>query len=415
MREAGTIEVPASPLSGKKILLGITGGIAAYKAAYLVRILKGEGVDVWVCMTKAGRKFITPLTMETLSEREVLLETFPEDRTVGTRHITIAEWADAFVIAPATANILAKMRAGIADDMLTTLLISTEAPIFAAPAMNTRMYNHPATQENMQALRARSVHFIDPGVGDLACRTVGVGRMAEPDEIVATLRRFFRRSTDLNNRKVLVTAGPTREPLDPVRFLSNRSSGRMGYRIAEAAHARGAQVVLVSGPTALPDPAGVEVIRVETAAEMQTAVESHFDNADAVIMAAAVADFRPVHPSDQKIKKSDVGGAIDIEPTPDILSSLGKSKKDQVLVGFSLETGNLTEEATRKLREKNLDLIVANDPTVPGAGFDVDTNVAVLIDRDEQATHTGLVTKSRLAETIIDRILPLLRSAKGGT
>ena len=403
-----------SPLSGKKILLGITGGIAAYKAAYLTRILKGEGVDVWVCMTRSGARFITPLTMETLSEREVLLETFPEDRVVGTRHITIAEWADAVVIAPATANVLAKMRAGIADDLLTTLLISTAAPIFVAPAMNTRMYDHPATQENMKVLRDRGVKFIDPGVGDLACRTVGVGRMAEPDDIVATLRRFFRRAADLMGRKIVVTAGPTREPLDPVRFLSNRSSGRMGYRVAEAARDRGANAVLISGPTALPDPAGVEVIRVETAAEMKSAVEQHFADADAVVMAAAVADCRPAHPANQKIKKTALGQSIDIEPTADILEDLGKRKSHQVLVGFSLETGKLVEEASRKLREKNLDVMVANDPTTPGAGFDVDTNVAVLIDRDGKATETGLIAKRQLAEMILDRILPLLRSAKAG-
>lgn len=399
-----------SPLCGKKILFGITGGIAAYKSAHLARIFKGEGAEVWVCMTCAGTKFITPLTMETLTEREVLHELFPEKRMVGTRHITIAEWADVLVIAPATANILAKMRAGIADDLLTTLLLSTTAPIFVAPAMNTRMYDHPATRENMEILRARGVHFIDPGVGDLACGTVGVGRMAEPDEIAAVLRGFFQRASDLQGRKIVVTAGPTHEPLDPVRYLGNRSSGKMGYRIAEGAAARGGTVVLISGPSSLPDPPGVEIARVETAAQMKLAVDERFDEADAVIMAAAVADFRPTNPAEQKIKKRKATAAIKVEPTADILLGLGQRKKHQVLVGFSVETENLTEEAGRKLQEKNLDLVVANNPNLPGAGFGTDTNIALLIDREGKPTPTGKITKRALAELILDRIVLLLRS-----
>ncbi len=397
-----------SPLDGKNILLGITGGIAAYKSAYLTRIFKRDGADVWVCMTRAGAKFITPLTMETLSQREVLLEIFPEKRMVGTRHITIAEWADVFVIAPATANILAKMSGGIADDLLTTLLVATEAPVFVAPAMNTRMYDHPATQENMAKLQSRGVHFIEPGVGELACETIGKGRMAEPEDIAAVLRGYFARSTDLRGRKILVTAGPTHEPLDPVRYLGNRSSGKMGYSLAQAAAARGADVILVSGPTSLPDPAGIEVVRVETAAQMHTVVSERFAGVDVVIMAAAVADFRPVSPAEQKIKKSSLAPTIELESTGDILLDLGRNKKHQVLVGFSLETQNLTKEATRKMKDKHLDLVVANNPLLPGAGFGGETNIATIIDAEGTKTETGKITKRALADIICDRIVPLL-------
>jgi len=400
-----------SPLSGKKILLGITGGIAAYKAAYLTRIFKREGADVWVCLTPNGAKFITPLTMETLSQREVLQELFPEDRMVGTRHITIAEWADAFVIAPATANILAKIRCGIADDLLSTLLIATKAPVFIAPAMNTRMYENPATQENMAVLRSRGVHFIEPGIGELACATVGAGRMAEPDEIASVLRSFFARLFDLQGRKILVTAGPTHEPLDPVRYLGNRSSGKMGYRLAEAARARGAEVILVSGPTSLPDPYGVEIIRVETAAQMNAAVAERFAEVDAVIMAAAVADFRPARVARQKIKKSQGAPTITLEPTADILANLGRRKKRHILVGFSLETDNSAKEAKRKLKDKKLDLVIANNPLLAGAEFGSETNIAAIIDPSGTVTGTGKITKRALADLICDRIVARLSSA----
>ncbi len=404
-----------SSLAQKNILLGISGGIAAYKAAYLTRIFKVEGADVWVCMTEAGTKFITPLTMETLSEREVLLRTFPENRTVGTRHITVAEWADAVVIAPATADILARMAGGIADDLLTTLLISTVAPVFVAPAMNTRMYNHPATRENMAILRDRGVRFIDPGVGDLACNTIGVGRMAEPRQIASVLQQYFSTAGQLKSRKIIVTAGPTQEPIDPVRYLGNRSSGKMGYRLAQAAADRGAAVVLISGPSAEPEPAGVEIVRVKTAAEMKAAVDEQFDGADAVVMAAAVADYRPTKPADRKIKKKTTTLQIDLEPTDDILRGLGSRKKSQVLVGFALETEKVVEQAQRKLKEKNLDLIVANDPGLPGAGFGSETNIATIIDREGQTEETGKLSKRALAEMIIDRIVALLPPRQGSS
>jgi phosphopantothenoylcysteine decarboxylase/phosphopantothenate--cysteine ligase len=400
-----------SPLSGKRVLLGITGGIAAYKSAYLTRILKREGADVWVCMTRAGARFITPLTMETLSQREVLQELFPEKRMVSTRHITIAEWADVFVIAPATANILAKIRAGMADDLLTTLIAATEVPVFVAPTMNSRMYHNAATQENMAVLRARGVHFIEPGTGDLACDTVGVGRMAEPDEIAAVLRNFFAGVSDLRGRKVLVTAGPTHEPLDPVRYIGNRSSGKMGYNLAEAATARGAEVTIIAGPCTLPDPGGAKIIRVETAAQMNAAVGERFAETDVVIMAAAVADFRPAKPADQKIKKSSAARTIELKPTADILLGLGKRKTHQILVGFALETEGLTEKAGWKLKDKNLDLVVANNPLLPGAGFGGDTNIATLIDRAGKIIETGKITKRALAEMICDHIVSMLPPA----
>lgn len=400
-----------SVLHGRKILLGITGGIAAYKAAYLTRILKREGADVWVCLTRSGAKFITPLTMETLSQREVLQELFPENRMVGTRHITIAEWADTFVIAPATANILAKMRAGIADDLLTTLLIATKAPVFVAPAMNTRMYEHPATQENLTILRSRGVRFIEPGTGELACETVGKGRMAEPEDIAEALRGFFARSGDLQGRTILVTAGPTHEPLDPVRYLGNRSSGKMGYCIAEAVAARGAEVILISGPTALPDPMGMEVVRIETAAQMNKAVGERFAEVDAVIMAAAVADFRPVKVAGQKIKKSSGVPILKLGATDDILSGLAERKKRQVLVGFSLETTDPGKEAKRKLKDKKLDLIIANNPLVPGAEFGGETNIATIIDTSGEMIETGKITKRALADMICDRIVSLMPGA----
>ncbi len=413
MSVAGNQEQSAetSVLNGRKILLGITGGIAAYKAAYLTRVLKRDGADVWVCLTNSGAKFITPLTMETLSQREVLQELFPENRMVGTRHITIAEWADTFVIAPATANILAKMRSGIADDLLTTLLLATAAPVFVAPAMNTRMYEHAATQENIAVLRSRGVRFIEPGTGKLACETVGKGRMAEPEEIAAVLRGFFARAGDLRGRKILVTAGPTHEPLDPVRYLGNRSSGKMGYRLAEAAAARGAAVILISGPTALLDPVGVEVIRIETAAQMDQAVGERFAGVDAVIMAAAVADFHPIKVAGQKIKKSSGVPILKLGPTADILSGLAQRKNRQVLVGFSLETTDPGKEARRKLKDKKLDLIIANNPLVSGAEFGSETNIATIINADGETIETGKITKRALADMICDRLAALLPRA----
>ena len=398
------------PLDGRHILLGISGGIAAYKSAFLCRRLKDAGADVWVSMTRNGAKFITPLTMETVSEREVLIEMFPADRYVGTRHIDIAKWADLALIAPATANLVGRYANGLADDLLTTLLISTTAPVMIAPAMNTEMWFNAAVQENLQRLRNRGVLFVEPGVGELACHTVGVGRMAEPEEILQAVIEFFnaQRSRDLLDLNILVTAGPTQEPLDPVRVITNRSSGKMGYAVAQAAAARGAKVTLISGPTALPRPAVSEFVPVQTAAEMHQAALARFDRADVTIGVAAVADWRPVHARESKMNKNAGAPKIDWEPTPDILADLGRCKRDnQILVGFSLETDSRRLESSAKLEMKNLDLLVANNPTQPGSEFGGDTNEAILTTRDGGTEHTSIVSKLDLAHLILDRVVAL--------
>lgn len=399
-----------SPLSGRHILLGITGGIAAYKSAFLCRRLKDAGADVWVSMTPNGAKFITPLTMETVSGRDVLIDMFPADRFVGTRHIDVAQWADLALIAPATANLIGRYANGLADDLLTTLLISTTAPVMLAPAMNTEMWFNAAVQENLQKLRNRGVLFVEPGTGELACHTVGVGRMAEPDEILRSVVEHFNaaRSRDLLGLNILVTAGPTQEPLDPVRVITNRSSGKMGYAVAQAAAARGAKVTLISGPTALPRPGVSEFVPVQTADEMHNAARERFERADIVIGVAAVADWRPVHPADTKLSKDAGSPKIEWEPTPDILADLGSRKREgQVIVGFSLETEPGRLKSSAKLEKKNLDLLVANNPTKSGSEFGGDTNEAILISREGASIPTGIVSKLDLAHQILDRVVAL--------
>lgn len=402
------------PLEGRHILLGISGGIAAYKSAYLCRRLKDGGADVWVSMTPNGAKFITPLTMETVSERDVLIEMFPVDRYVGTRHIDIAKWAELALIAPATANLIGRYANGLADDLLTTLLISTTAPVMLAPAMNTEMWFNAAVQENLQKLRNRGVLFVEPGVGELACHTVGIGRMAEPEEILEAVIAFFNaaRSRDLLGVNVLVTAGPTQEPLDPVRVITNRSSGKMGYAVAQAAASRGAKVTLVSGPTALPRPAVSEFVAVQTAAEMHQAALARFDRADITIGVAAVADWRPLRPADSKLSKDAGAPIVEWVPTPDILADLGKRKRDkQILVGFSLETDSERLSSPAKLEKKNLDLLVANNPTQSGSEFGGDTNEARLIFPDGRSEQLGLISKHDLAHRILDRVVEIRPSA----
>ena len=397
------------PLEGRHILLGISGGIAAYKSAFLCRRLKEAGADVWVSMTPNGARFITPLTMETLSERDVLIEMFPAERFVGTRHIDIAKWADLFLIAPATANLIGRYANGLADDLLTTLLISTTSPVMMAPAMNTEMWFNAAVQENLQKLRDRGVLFIEPGVGELACHTVGVGRMAEPDEILTAVVAHFnaQRTRDLLGLTVLVTAGPTQEPLDPVRVLTNHSSGKMGYAVAQAAAARGAKVILVSGPTALPKPPVSSFIPIQTAEQMRDAAVKHFDSCDIAIGVAAVSDWRAADPSAQKLSKDAGAPRLELEATPDILAELGRRKKDQILVGFSLETDPQRLASRDKLEKKNLDLLVANNPTQPGSEFGGDTNDAQIIARDGAVERLGVLPKLELAHAILDRIVAI--------
>jgi len=391
--------------------VGITGGIAAYKACEIVRRLKKFGAQVIVVMTENAQKFITPLTLETLSENEVVCETFPEKKVVGVRHVNLAQWADLILIAPATANIVGKIRAGIADDILTTVVISSKSPVLIAPAMNVNMYENPIFGENMEYLKNKGYRFIEPETGDLAYGT-GKGRLPEPETIVKEVVKLLTGKKDLEGRSILVTAGPTQEPLDPIRYLSNRSSGKMGYAIAEAAQRRGAKVTLISGPSNLPVPAEVNFLRVEKAKEMYSAVRSHFGKANALIMAAAVSDFVPSTVSPNKVKKKDEEILLKLKPSVDILREMGKRKKNKILVGFSLETEDEIRNSKRKLVEKNLDLIVVNNPNVPDAGFEVDTNQVMLIDKRGKTEKLPLLSKQEVAEKVLDRVSVLLKKIK---
>ncbi|KPK99559.1 MAG: phosphopantothenoylcysteine decarboxylase [candidate division Zixibacteria bacterium SM23_73_3] len=400
-------------LKEKKIIMGISGGIAAYKSCEIVRRLKKLGAQVIVVMTENAQKFITPLTLETLSENEVVTEMFPEKKVVGVRHVNLAQWADLILIAPATANMVGKIRAGIADDILTTVVISTKSPVLIAPSMNVNMWENPIFQENMEFLKNKGYMFIEPETGDLACGT-GKGRLPEPETIVKQVVRLSTGKKDLEGKSILVTAGRTQEPLDPVRYLSNRSSGKTGYAIAEAAQKRGAKVTLISGPSDLRVPAEVNFIRVEKAKEMYSAVRSHFDKADALIMAAAVSDFVPSMVSQDKIKRKEEEILLKLKPSLDILKEMGKRKKKKILVGFSLETEDEIKNSKRKLVEKNLDLIVANNPNVPGAGFEVDTNQVILIDRRGRTEKLPLLLKKEVAEKVLDKVSALLKKARRG-
>ncbi len=395
-------------LDKKKIIVGISGGIAAYKACEIVRRLKKLGAQVIVVMTESAQKFITPLTLETLSENEVVTEMFPEKRMVGVRHINLVQWADLILIAPATANIVGKIRGGIADDILTTVVISTKSPVMFAPSMNVNMYENPIFGENMEYLKKLGYKFIEPEMGDLACGT-GKGRLPEPEAIVGEVVKFLTGKRDLEGRSILVTAGRTQEPLDPVRYLSNRSSGRMGYAVAEAAQRRGARVTLISGPSDLPVPGELNFVQVEKAKEMHSAVRSRFGKADVLIMAAAVSDFVPSIVSPEKIKKKEEEIYLRLKPSVDILKEMGKRKKKQILVGFSLETEDEIKNSKRKLAEKNLDLIVVNNPTVPGAGFEVDTNQVVFIDQRGKVEKLPLLFKKEVAERLLDKVVSLLK------
>ena len=392
------------PLAGRKIVLGVTGGIAAYKAVELTSRLRKAGAEVHVIMTRAAQDFVTELTFREISGQAVVTSMWDKVPTHNVEHIALANLADLLLVAPATANFLAKAAAGLADDMLTTTLLATKAPVFLAPAMNTNMYENPVTQKNLRELTARGFHIIEPASGHLACGVTGKGRLPEPVDIARQVEAFFAKARDLLGRKVLVTAGGTREPLDPVRYLGNRSTGRMGYAIAQEAAARGADVVLVSAPSALPVPPGVRCVHVETAREMREAVLREFDDADVVIKAAAVADYRPKIVAENKIKKSEGEFTLVLERNPDILLELGQKKRQQVLVGFAAETTKLEEYARGKLAKKNLDFIVANDVSRPDAGFAVDTNCAKLFMRDGTVCDCPLSSKAELAGVILDHV-----------
>ena len=386
-----------------RIALGVTGGIAAYKCPEIVRGLDKAGADVQVLMTRHATQFVTPLTLQTLSRRKVLIEPFELDSEQTIRHIELTRTIDALVVAPATANALAKFARGLADDLLSTFYAAVTAPVVIAPAMNTRMWLHPATQSNLATLRARGVAVVDPESGWLAEGESGIGRMAQPESIVDAALAAARRSRELAGRVVIVTAGPTREAVDPVRYVSNRSSGKMGFALAAAAARRAAAVTLISGPVDLPTPFGVERVDVETSAEMREALRGRRDGADAVFMAAAVSDYLPRR-SSTKIKKVGATLELTLDRGPDILAELGAERRERLLVGFAAETENLLENAREKLVHKNVDFIVANDVSRPGQGMDADENAVTILSRDGGRWDVPRASKAEIADAILDRV-----------
>jgi len=391
-------------LAGKKIVLGVTGSIAAYKALDLVRRLRELSAEVEVAMTKAACQFVTPLSFATLSGRRVITSPFDENID-PVHHITLARSFNLLVVAPATANIIGKFRAGIADDFISTLFLAFRGPVLIAPAMNDKMWDHPATKDNVRLLKSRGTLFVEPEAGALACGDEGKGRLAEIDKIVGEIVSIFCPQQDLSGTKVLISAGPTREPIDPIRYLSNRSSGKMGFALAKTAIQRGAEVTLICGPNSLATPCGVRRIDVETSSEMAQALRKEFRDNDLLVMAAAVSDFRVANPSKEKIKSPSLP---ELEKTEDILAGLTKEKGKKIVVGFAAETGNPKKYAQQKLIEKNLDLIVANDVTEPGAGFDTDTNIVTILSRDASPEKLPKMSKEKVSNKIWDRIASLL-------
>lgn len=415
-------------LKDKNIILGVTGGIAAYKCVDLVSRLRKQGANVHVILTKGAQNFVTETAMREISGNPVVTSMWQEIQQYDVEHIALARLADVVLVAPATANVIAKCACGMADDMLTTTLLATKAPVFFAPAMNTNMYENSITQQNLHTLQERGCHIIEPAAGHLACGTSGVGRMPEPQELVEILADFFAtgkelaqpdetdsrqhlaEGLDFSGLNILVTAAGTREPIDPVRYIGNRSSGKMGYAIAEAARDLGANVTLISGPSALPPLAGVNFFKVESARDMRRLVLENFPESQIVIKAAAVADYRVKNVADHKIKKNDEELTLVLEKNPDILKELGQKKqKGQVLVGFAAETQNLIQYAQSKLEKKNLDMIVANDVSKPQAGFNVDTNLIKLLKRDGSIEELPLMSKKDLAYIILNHVMKIYR------
>jgi len=409
------MEAAAGRLAGRRVLLGVTGSIAAYKAVELLRQLQTRGAEVQVAMTEAATRFVAPLTFETLSRQEVLLEMWAlgADHRIG--HIEATRRADLLLVAPATARTIARLALGLADDFLSCIYLASRCPTVVAPAMDCDMFAHPALQANLATLRSRGVGIVEPELGPLASGLHGRGRLAELSAILAVVEGQLAPRGDLAGARLLITAGPTREPLDPVRFLSNRSSGKMGYALAEAAAARGGRVVLVSGPTALTPPAGVETIPVETAAEMREAVLAQLPAATVVIKAAAVADYRPARRQPGKIKKGEGEESLLLEPTPDILAEVGRRKGGRILVGFAAETDDLVKNAAGKLARKRLDLVAANLVGRPGVGFDADTNAVTLLHADGAVEELPVLPKRELADRILDRVVALLKSREQRT
>jgi len=396
-------------LGKKTIILGITGSIAAYKAAEIASQLTQAGAKVNVIMTKEAIEFISPVTFRALTGNPVVTEMFDLASEFSIEHVSLAKSADIVVIAPATANIIAKLAAGFADDMLCCTVLATKAPVLIAPAMETNMYNNPATQDNLSKLKARDFVIIAPATGWLASGKEGLGRLADINDIIGSIRQVLGGDRDLADKHIVVTAGGTQEPIDPVRYISNRSSGKMGYALAEAARDRGAKVTLVTAPTSLGEPVGVNLVKVNTAQEMQQAVQNVTTQADALVMAAAVADYRPTKTAKDKIKKGEMGLTLELEPTPDILSSV---KGNFIKVGFAAESSNLMENAKQKLKQKGLDLIVANDITASDSGFGTDTNRVTIIDRKGKVDSLPLIPKREVADKVLNRVAELFSKSK---
>jgi phosphopantothenoylcysteine decarboxylase / phosphopantothenate---cysteine ligase len=395
-------------LNGKKILLCVTGGIAVYKGAALTSKLTQAGAEVKVILSDSAAKFVTPLTFQALSRSEVYTDTFDEKNPENIAHIHLADWADLIIIAPATANIIGKLANGIADNMISTTLLAATAPVWVAPAMNVHMYQHPAVKKNMETLRSFGYEFIEPGEGYLACGYTGKGRLEEPETIVELASQFFNnQGGGLSGKTLLITAGPTREKIDPVRFLTNHSTGKMGYAIAGEAVKMGARVILVSGPVNLEPPSGAELIKVESAEDMYQAALAHFDEADVMIGTAAVADYRPKYVYEEKMKKKEGDQALELERTKDILFELGQRKKDQVIVGFAAETNNVENHAKGKLARKNADMIVANNVKQEGAGFGADTNIVTIYKKDGANIELPLMPKADVARNILTEVVQL--------
>lgn len=394
-------------LKGKTVVVGVCGGIAAYKVVDVVSRLKKLEADVDVIMTAHAQKFVTPLTFRSISHRPVITDMFEEPEQWDIQHISLAKKADLLVIAPATANVIGKVAAGIADDMLTTTIMATKAPVLFVPAMNHNMYENPVTQENIRKLAALGYHFLEPDTGRMAEGTSGKGRLPEPPKIVEEVCRLLTPRNDLQGMRVLVTAGPTREPIDPVRYITNRSSGKMGYAVAQAAADRGAWVTLVSGPVHIVKPHSVNTVDVTTAEEMHKAVMEHYPDSDVIIMVAAVADYKSAEVSEIKMKKKDEDLVLKLSKTTDILKELGKVKGHRFLVGACAETNDLLENALSKIRSKNLDMIIANDVTLEGAGFEVDTNIIKLVRKDGSVRDLPKMSKRDAAHHILDEIVSL--------
>lgn len=392
-------------LANRKILLCVSGGIAVYKAVALVSKLSQAGAQVKVIMTDSARQFVQPLSFQVMSRNDVYFDTFDEKDSSVIAHIDLADWADLVIVAPATANVIGKLANGIGDDMVTTTLLAATAPIWVAPAMNVHMYDHPAVKRNIQQLHEDGIEFIEPSEGFLACGYVGKGRLEEPEKITALVTDFFSRPKLLVGKKVVVTAGPTRERIDPVRFLTNFSSGKMGYAMAQAAAEMGAETLLISGPVSLPVPKGVKRISVESAEEMLNAVKAEYADSDIIIKSAAVADYRPMHAEKQKMKKKEGGAVIQLERTVDILQTLGQEKEHQLLIGFAAETNDVAHYAKDKLQRKNADYIIANDVSEAQAGFDSDTNRVTLYGTGDFEQSFGMMAKEELARHVLAAIL----------